>query len=220
MSKNLTMVVTINHLYGCGGKYIGRRLASQLNALYLDQEEIVKRVAQELKIAESDLKMHYEKDTTFWRSLTEKLGSQVDTYVPPSLNLIKDKDVLNAENKVIQRVAEQHSAVIMGRTGPYILRDRPNHLSILLHASKDFRKKRIQKIYNFSEKNAIKILDTADKERAKYLRAFTGLEWSDAKQYHLCLDTGIIGIQQSEEIILNALNVRFGVMFDVINFRS
>ena len=211
MSTNLPLVVTISRLVGSGGDYLGHRLASHLKALYLDHE-IVRQAAQKLKISEEYLETRDEKFTPFWTSMIESIGlKDYGVYIAPSLNLPNDKDIFNAEKEVILRVAEQHSAVIVGRAGSYILREHHNHISILLHASEDFRKKRLQELYNLTEKEAIQTLHSEDEKRAKYLHAFTGSDWSNARQYHLCLDTGIIGITESEEVILKTLQVRFGV---------
>lgn len=45
-----------------------------------------------------------------------------------------------------------------------------------------------------------------DKERDEYIGTFSETEWSDAKQFNLCIDTGKIGVDNSVELILNYLN--------------
>lgn len=208
MSTNLPFVITISRLYGSGGAYLGQRLASRLKFLFLDKE-LVQQAAKNLQISGKDLDLYDEKLTPAWKFAIEK---EYGEYTPPSLKLPPDdRDLFNAERDVILSVAKQQAVVIVGRAGSYILRDRPNHLSILLHASEDFRKKRLQKLYNFSDQEALKVINSVDKERAKYLQAFTGSNWSDVRQYHLCLNTGVIGLEESEEVILKTLHICFGI---------
>jgi hypothetical protein len=38
----------------------------------------------------------------------------------------------------------------------------------------------------------------------------TGQDWLDARQYHLSLDTGALGMEKSEAIILETFRARFG----------
>jgi len=213
MNTKLPLVVTISRLYGSGGAYLGRRLASRLKALYLDNE-ICQQAAQKLKMSPEEIEVRDEKITPFWARLYESCSvfkDELPLYTPPPLNLSYDQGIFNAEREVILRVAGQESAVIVGRAGYHILRDRPNHLSILLHASDEFRKKRLQELYTFSEEEATKAVLSTDKKRTEYLNAVTGAEWSDARQFHLCLDTGIMGLKESEEIILKILQIRFNI---------
>jgi cytidylate kinase len=53
-------------------------------------------------------------------------------------------------------------------------------------------------------------MNSVDQERARYLKALTGLDWLDARQYHLSLDTGVLGLEKSEAIILETFHIRFG----------
>jgi hypothetical protein len=41
------------------------------------------------------------------------------------------------------------------------------------------------------------------------LRTLTGHDWLDARQYHLCLDTGAVGLEKTEELIITAFQARF-----------
>ncbi len=42
------------------------------------------------------------------------------------------------------------------------------------------------------------------------MRVMTGKDWADARRYHLCLDTGALGFEAAEEIIISAVRSRFG----------
>ena len=47
-----------------------------------------------------------------------------------------------------------------------------------------------------------------DRERANYYAHYTGRVWGDAKNYHLCLNTGCFGIEGAAELILASLDRR------------
>jgi cytidylate kinase len=55
----------------------------------------------------------------------------------------------------------------------------------------------------------MKLLCSIDSDRAKFLRALTGLDWLDATQYHLSIDTSVFGLDKAEDIILDTLHARF-----------
>ena len=44
-------------------------------------------------------------------------------------------------------------------------------------------------------------LKEKDKRRAAYYRFYTDMKWGDAANYHIALDSGVIGIEKSAEII-------------------
>ena len=210
MTDAIPHVITISRQLGSGGAYLGQRLAFRLNALYLDHE-IVRQAAEELNIPEENLAVRDEKVTSRWQAI---LQSFVDTtslsYDPPPLDTLNDKNLYKVESDIITRIANQRSAVIVGRGGHYVLRQHPGCLSVFLHADIDFRQKRVQELYNVSPKEALKLINSIDQDRGYYLKALPGQDWLDARQYHLSLDTGVLGLDKAEDIILKTLQARFG----------
>jgi cytidylate kinase len=210
MKETSPFVVTISRQVGSGGAYLGKRLAARLNVLYLDRE-IVSQAAKELKMPAASLETRDEKLTPFWQSLLESYVNITPTpYVPPPLHMPTDRKLYMTESDVITRIARRRSAVIVGRGGYYVLRQHPRRLSVLLHADITFRQKRIQELYRVSAKEALKLIESVDKERERYLRAFTGQNCMDARNYHVSLDTSLVGLEAAEEIILVAFRARFG----------
>jgi cytidylate kinase len=210
MKETSPFVITISRQKGSGGAYLGKRLAAHLNILYLDRE-IVSQAAKELKMPIESLESRDEKLTPFWQSLLESYAYITPTpYVPPPLHMPTDRELYSTESNIIKRIAQQRSAVIVGRGGYYVLRQHPRHLSILLHAGVTFRQRRVQELYNLSAKEALDLIASIDKEREHYLRALTGQNCMDARHYHLSLDTSLVGLEAAEEIILVAFRAGFG----------
>jgi len=209
MSQNTPYVITISRQIGSGGAYIGQRLASRLGILYIDRE-IVNRAAQQLNISENNLISRDERVTPLWRSmLASTIYGNPYGYVPPPLNIPTDKVLYQAESDIILDIAKQASAVIIGRGGYYILRSHPRHLSIFLHAAVAYRQQRIQEQYHLSLLEARKMIQSTDESRASYLRVITGADWINAGQYHISLDTGALGLEPVEDIIVAATQARF-----------
>ena len=210
MKETSPFVITISRQKGSGGAYLGKRLASRLNVLYLDRE-IVSQAAKELKTPVESLETRDEKLTPFWRSLLESYAYITPTpYVPPPLHMPTDRELYSTESNIITRIAQQRSAVIVGRGGYYVLRQHPRCLNVLLHADITFRQKRVQELYSMSAEESQKLIKSIDKEREHYLRVLTGQNCMDARQYHLSIDTSVMGFEEAEEIILATFRARFG----------
>ena len=52
-----------------------------------------------------------------------------------------------------------------------------------------------------SVKEAVKIIEKTDKERSDYYRHYTGRDWTNAKNYNLCLDTSDMSYDKCVDII-------------------
>jgi cytidylate kinase len=207
MKQTSPFAITISRQLGSGGAYVGQQLAKSLNFFYADRE-IICRAAKQLSVVEEELESRDEKMLSFWQLYLRSyaLGTP-DIYIPPQIAVPTDRELFTAEKKIIEHIAEERSAVIVGRCGSYILHGHPNHISIFLHGDITFRKSRIQKLYNVSEEVAGKMIAQSDKERAHYHHTFTGNEWTDARQYDLSIDTSKTGVDKSVELISKYLEI-------------
>jgi CMP/dCMP kinase len=212
MTDNTPFVITISRQLGSGGAYLGRRLATRLNILYLDRE-ILFQAAKELKISETELDSLDEKVVPRWQSWLQIMAQSYSLgFAPPMIDVPTDQKLFNAESDVIKRTSQENSAVIVGRAGSYILREHPRHLSVFLYADVAFRQQRLQELNNVSAQEALKLINRIDRARTQYLRVFTGQDWMNACQYHLCLDTSVVGLERAEDIILATVQARLGIM--------
>lgn len=211
MIQNTPYVITISRQIGSGGSYIGQRLASRLGITYVDRE-IVRQTAERLGTSEANLIAHDERITPFWKALLESsIYSNPEGYTIPPPDRITDKRLYQIESEIILDIAKHSSAVIIGRGGHYLLHKHPRHLSIFLHADITFRQQRIQETYHLSPADALKMIKDIDISRANYLHMITKKHWMDASQYHITLDTGILGLKLAEDIIVSAAQTRFGL---------
>ena len=209
MDSALPYIITISRQLGSGGAYLGQRLAAHLNILYVDHQ-IVCQTAQEMNASEQDMVFRDEKVTSRWQLILQTMGHTSDAvYAPPPIDTFTDKALYSTESEIITRIAGERSAVIVGRGGYYVLRNHPGCLHVFLHANMEFRQQRVQELYHVPAKESLKLINSIDKERAEYLRTLTGHDWLDARQYHLCLDTGAVGMEKAENLIIEAFQARF-----------
>jgi cytidylate kinase len=204
MKETSPFVITISRQLGSGGAYVGQQLAKNLNVFYADRE-IIGQAAKQLSVLKEDLESRDEKILSFWQSFIQSFAIAPDVYMPPQIIAPTDRELFKVETKIIEHIAKERSAVIIGRCGAYVLREHPNHVNIFLHSDITFRKSRIQSLYNVSEEVAGKMIAQSDKERALYHHTFTGKEWTDARRYDISINTSKIGLDKSVELILKYL---------------
>ena len=91
--------------------------------------------------------------------------------------------------------------MIVGRCADYILRDKADCLTVFIHADMKFRAERIVREYGEREQSPEERLRDKDKRRAAYHRFYTDMKWGYAQNYHLTLDSGVLGIDRCVETI-------------------
>lgn len=111
--------------------------------------------------------------------------------------------------RVIQDLAEKGPCVIVGRCADYILRERTDCLHTFIHASVPFRADRIVRLYGESESTPEKRLADKDTRRRVNYKHYTDREWGMAQNYHITLDSGVLGIDRCVDIILGLAQADF-----------
>ena len=211
MKEAAPYVISVSRMLGSGGIFIGKQLSEKLNIAYFDKE-ILFRAAKEFGVSETDLQDHDEKPTPLWELfLKSGVLDNPDIYMAPKLNLPSDLQLFEAEGEIIKSIANERSAVVVGRGGSYILRDHPRHISVFLYCDAELRKLRIQELFHITEKDAKKMITSSDSKRGHHYQVFTGNVWTDARQYNICIDTGKISLDDSVELILKYAERKFGV---------
>lgn len=206
MDNNKKFILTISRQLGSGGAYVGKQLAQKLNIYYADRE-ILSEAARKFSLGEEDLIHHEEKLRSLWKSFLQFNALSTEVDLPPRFLGPTSRELYQAEAEIIEQIAQERSAVIIGRCGFHILRNYPNCIKIFLHADAAFRNSRIQELYEVSEDAAAKMIVKNDKERGNYINTFTGKQWTDARLYDLSIDTGKIGVDRTVDLILNYLNI-------------
>ena len=60
------------------------------------------------------------------------------------------------------------------------------------------------------DKEVMDHIEKTDKFRGDYYKYYTGKNWDDARNYDLCLNSGVLGFDKTVEEIKAYLKVRFG----------
>ncbi len=193
-------IITVGRQYGSGGRYVARLLAEKMGIPFYDKELLVE-ASHDSGICTEVLEEYDEKNT---RNLLFSLisGNQVrgdmgSMYMDMPLN----HRIFLAQFDTIRRIADQGPCVIVGRCADYVLRDYENVVNVFIKASKEDRIARIVNYYGADPLKAEEILKKADKQRASYYNYYATGTWGDVNNYHLCVDTGALGIEGAVEVI-------------------
>ena len=167
------VIVTIARQYGSGGKTIGTMLAEDLG-IKAYSREILRLASEESGINEALFNKADErlKSTSLFGIMKREYKGEL---IPPeSDDFTSNRNLFNYQAKVIKALAEEESCVIIGRCADFILKDRPNVVSVFVHASPEYcLEQAIAKGAN-GGKDVERFIQKTDKYRAEYYRYYTG----------------------------------------------
>lgn len=204
------IVITIARQYGSGGKTVGQMLADELGIPFYSRD-ILRLASEDSGISEG---LFAEADEKLKNNPLLRLSTNIydgDLIPPESGEFVSDKNLFNYQAKIIKQLAETQSCVIVGRCADFVLKDYPNVMSVFVHADEDFCYERAMERNSMSPREMKKFIAKVDKYRGDYYRYYTGRNWTDARNYDLCLDCGKLGFEKCKEEILAYRKVRFGL---------
>jgi len=188
MNKNEKFVITINRELGSGGRTIGRKLAEKLGVPFYDKA-LINSLDEKYNLSTDEIEALKGRSNSWWDQFKRTIGisSTMDNKdsVVDIPDLMTTDEIFRSERKILEDLASQGSCVIAGRSGFFILADVPNHLHILIQASKKHRIARVSKKQNLTEAEAEKLIDKIDEMRQNYVKQYAGTSRYDSRNYQL-----------------------------------
>ena len=192
MSKK---IITISREFGSGGRFIGEEVAKELGMKYYDRD-IIGQIAEKSGFSPEYIQENAE--------LSPKKGLFAYAFAGRDITGKSVEDmVYEVQRKVILEIAEKESCVIIGRNADFILNDRDDVLNVFIHGDKAEKVKRICKLYNVTEADALKMMVDIDKRRMTNYRFYTDRKWGMAGNYTLSLNSSELGYDMCEKIIMD-----------------
>jgi cytidylate kinase len=192
MNKNEKFVITINRELGSGGRTVGRILAEKLGVPYYDKA-IQKPLEEKFNMTSEEIEHLKGNNRSWWEDfkrvliLGESAANSFDYYDEERKELLTSEAVLKAEKEILYSIAIEESCVIAGRSAFFALNGYPNHLSVLIQASLNYRVKRLMDKRSISEKEAKKIIKEVDEAREEYLKNNAHTSRYDTRNYDLVI---------------------------------
>ena len=194
MSKR---IITINRMYGSGGRAIGKALAEELGIGFYDKE-LIEIAAKDKNIPFSNLADVDEKRPGAW-----SFPVNHEIQISQDYRAIPMNDILfELQRDIILSLSDKEDCVIVGRCANHILQDRT--LSVFIYAPFETRVKNVMERLDREEKAARKLVKRMDKERKSYYEFFTDEKWLDMGQYDLCIDSSRFTTEEIVKILKEA----------------
>ena len=195
-------VIVISRQFGAGGKTLGEMVSEKLNYTFVDND-IIQMVAKQAKVS-----------TNFVESIEDEAGGKLLKFMSGLIRKSFIERILSDEHgyideeiyvdllyKIINQIADEGNAVILGRGGQYILRDRADVFHVLLIAEKTDRIRFMEEHYNLNPTQAKQSVNREDKRRINLYKKFGKEDYDSPDLYHLVLNMSRLKLEEANELI-------------------
>jgi cytidylate kinase len=202
-------VITIGRQLGSGGREIGQKLSARLGIAFYDKE-LIRIASKESGLKEEffervDEQKHF---SLFPGVLGLRTSINDDLF---SNYYLSNESLFRIQSDIMRRLAGEGPCIFVGRCADYVMKEERNCLNIFISADTGDRIRRISASHKISEHKAREMIERTDKGRSSYYNYFSGKTWGAAESYHLCINSSLLGIDESVRLISNVAELRFGL---------
>lgn len=199
-NKPEPFIINIGRSLGSGGRAIGHILAKDFDIAYYDRE-ILNLAAKESGFCAEVFERNDEKNR-FLRTLGNIIpfiGGGATYYD----NELSNENLFRIQSEAIRKAAADHSCIFIGRCADYVLRDNPRCVNVFITANMEDRIASVMKWNNCTAEKAQEIIEKGDSERASFYNFYSSGTWGAASTYHLCINSSVLGIEETAVLIKN-----------------
>ena len=195
-------VVTFARGFGTGGKAIASQLAKELG-IHCYENRILTLASQLSGL-----------DENVFQEVNEKLREE-GGFTSFLRGLPRAKGYISRNEKF--KSDDKESCVIVGKCADYVLKNRPNVVSIYIEAPRAFCVERTIANMGVTPEVANATIERTDKFRADYYKYYThGNYWTNPVNYDLTLNSERVGVENCVKTIEQYLIIKGFIKADMI----
>ena len=103
---------------------------------------------------------------------------------------------------VVAEMARRGKVVLVGRAAPAVLGQQEDTLHVKLVAPRTFRTHAVCERFGIEPDEASRQMDEMDGKRARYHREYYHRDWADPVNYHMTLNSGLLGLAGVTDVIV------------------
>lgn len=193
-------IITIGRQFGSMGSEIGAKLSELTGIPCFDRDALVKIAEKHGIPVETFEKADEQATSSFLYSLAISSYSGSIAHFGMNNQVLTDR-VFNIQSQEIKKIADEGDCIIIGRCADDVLSEYDGVLKIFIHAPIEERVKILVEQYGMDESTASKKISKNDKKRASYYNFYTGKGWGDPKNYHMNIDSSLLGVEGTAKLI-------------------
>lgn len=200
-------VITVARGYGSGGKQIALKLAERLG-IECYEHRIVALASEYSNLQGEELLANDEiLSGSLLVNQLERAASERGLH--PMKKFIVQQRMFDIQKKMINRLADTKSCIIVGKCADDILSGRDNVLNLYIEAPRPFCRERIMKRQGVSAEEADRLISSTDHYRADYYKFYTGgKEWTNPTNYDIVINSARMDFDKIIALIVDLMKLR------------
>jgi CMP/dCMP kinase len=193
-------------MFGAGGSEVAERVARTLGWTLFDNT-VIDAVAERSGLTRAEVTAREERVP----SLVERLATTLSLGTPESMPAIPESPLLITEDRlveitrrIIQEAVTQGPAVFVGRGAQCLLASRHDALHVFCYAGRETLVAYAQAKLGMDARRAEQHVSEMNKQREQYVKRHFGRDWRDITNYHLCVNTGVLGNETAAQLIVES----------------
>ena len=198
------MFITLSRQYAAGGSEIARMVAEDLGWTVVDNA-FVDQVSQRSGFDAGDVAELEERVPGFLERLARSSALSLPEQLLSAPELIEDPAELKLARitqELVSELGRRDRMVMVGRAAAAVLAREQGALHVRLVAPEATRLQSAVERLHVPAKEAPALLAETDRNRARYHQEYYGRDWNDPANYHIVLNTGLLGYRGSANLIL------------------
>lgn len=198
------MLITISREYMAGGSDVAARVAEALGWTVVD-DALIDTVAERSGFAPEDVQSLEESVPSFMERFgrSSALSSPENLLSTPSaINEPATLELAHVTRNVIEELAQQDRLVFVGRAAAAVLASEREAIHVRLVASFESRVQSAMHKLGLTDVEARSAVEERDQGRERYHMELFARDWSDPVNYHIVLNTEILGRDGAAELIV------------------
>ncbi len=198
------MLITISRQYLAGASGVAERIASQLNWTVVD-DAFVEGVAEKSGYSPEDVQSLEESVPSFLERFAQSSALSFPEFLVSTPSAMEEPDAVklaHVTKEFVEELGGRDRIVMVGRAAAAILARDQDALHVRLVASHAHRVQRAMREHGVSEAEASAIVNERDTSRERYHKEMYGRDWADPVNYHMVLNTELVGIDGAGDLVV------------------
>lgn len=198
------MVITISRQYMAGGSDVAARVSDALGWTVID-DALIDAVAERSGFSPEDVQSLEESVPSFMERFAQSSALSSPENLLSTPNAIDGPATVrlaHVTREVIEELGRQDRLVFVGRAAAAVLTSERDVIHVRLVASLEFRVHEAIDRLGLGEQEARSEVEERDRGRERYHKELFGRDWSDPVNYHLVLNTEVLGRAGAAKLVV------------------
>ncbi len=198
------MIITISRTYLAGSSAVAARIAEQLDWTVVD-DALIEAVAERSGFSPEEVQSLDESVPSFLERFAQSSALSFPEFLAATPSVIEEPDALklaHVARDVIEELGHRDRIVMVGRAAAAVLARERAAIHVRLVASHEHRVQLAMRTLGLDEAAARATVDERDYNRARYHKEFYDRDWNDPLNYHMVLNTELLGTDGAADLVV------------------